>query len=261
MKKQPDSALPGRQVLAITGKGGVGKTTFTAILAKILAAEGVKLLAVDADPPVSLTYALGAQPVRTVGDMRSRLIDDPREKKKFDDKHSRDVVRDEVVIELDGMSLLVLGRAEGPGCYCGLNQLLKFGIESLAQQYEVTLIDCEAGIEQINRRVIDSISTLVMISDATLKGLQTAAYLKEIASKHGVRGPHKAGLVINRAEAGVDALMVKAEEMGLHVLGVVPPDENVAEYDRLGKPTIDLPDDSPSVSAVRGILERLRPTK
>ncbi len=258
MRSPSDSSQPSRQVFAITGKGGVGKTTFTAILAKILSAEGVNLLAVDADPPVSLTYALGAQPVKTVGDMRSRLIEDPAEKKKFDEKHTRDVVKEEVLIDLKGMGLLVLGRAEGPGCYCGLNQLLKFGIESLTEQYEITLIDCEAGIEQINRRVIDSISRLVMISDATLKGLQTAAYLRDIASKHGVAGPYETGLVINRAGEGVEALMQKAHEMGLHVLGVVPPDPNVAEYDRVGKPTIGLPDDSPSVLAVREILKGLR---
>jgi len=249
---------PHREVLAITGKGGVGKTTFTAILAKILAADGVNLLAVDADPPVSLTYALGAQPTRTVGDMRSRLIEDPAAKRKFNERHTRDVVKDEVLIALDGMSLLVLGRAEGPGCYCGLNQLLKFGIESLTEQYEVTLIDCEAGIEQINRRVIDSISKLIMISDATLKGLQTAAYLKDIASKHGVTGPYETGLVINRAGEGVEPLKQKASEMGMDVLGVIPPDENVAEYDRVGRPTIELPDDSPSVLAVRAILAGLR---
>lgn len=258
MIKQRRRDIQPRQVLAVTGKGGAGKTTFTAILAKLLASEGANLLAVDADPPVSLTYALGAQPVKTVGDMRSRLIEDPAEKRKFNDKHTRDVVKEEVLIDLDGMSLLVLGRAEGPGCYCGLNQLLKFGIESLAEQYEITLIDCEAGIEQINRRVIDSISRLIMISDATLKGLQTAAYLKDIASKHGVAGSYETGLIINRAGEGVEALKQKACEMGLEVLGVIPPDENVAEYDRLGRPTIELPDDSPSVLAVREILERLR---
>jgi len=259
MSRDPGDDTRRRQVLAVTGKGGAGKTTFTAILAKLLAKEGVNLLAVDADPPVSLTYALGAQPLKTVGDMRSRLIEDPGEKRKFNDRHTRDVVKEEVLMELEGMSLLVLGRAEGPGCYCGLNQLLKFGIESLAEQYEVTLIDCEAGIEQINRRVIDSISTLVMISDATVKGLQTAAYLKDIASKYGIRGPYKTGLVINRAGEGTEALEEKAQEMGLDVLGVIPVDENVAAFDRVGRPTIELPDDSPSVAAVRRILRALRP--
>ena len=97
-----------------------------------------------------------------------------------------------------------------------------------------------------------------MISDATLKGLQTAAYLKDIASKHGVTGPYEMGLVINRAEEGVEALTDKAREMGLDLLGVIPPDENVADYDRVGRPTIELPDDSPSVLAVREILTGLR---
>ena len=258
MKGDQGAERQRREVVAITGKGGAGKTTFTAILAKILAADGMNLLVVDADPPVSLTYALGAQPVKTLGDMRSRLIDDPGERRKFNERHTRDVVRDEVLIELDDMDLLVLGRAEGPGCYCSLNQLLKFGIESLAEGYEITLIDCEAGIEQINRRVIDSISKLVMISDATLKGLQTAVYLKDIASQHGVTGPHETGLVINRAGEGAEALDEQAREMGLDVLGLIPTDDNVAEYDRLGRPTIGLPDNSPSVAAVREILMQLR---
>ena len=139
MCAEPRAAKIEREVMAVTGKGGVGKTTFTAILAKILAGRGVRLLAVDADPPVSLTYALGAQPVKTVGGLRSLLIDDPDAKRMFDDRHTRDVIKDEIVIDLDRMSLVVLGRAEGPGCYCGLNQLLKFGIESLAQGYPVTL--------------------------------------------------------------------------------------------------------------------------
>jgi CO dehydrogenase maturation factor len=180
MRDNQDSAQTSREVLAITGKGGVGKTTFTAILAKILVADGVNLLAVDADPPVSLTYALGAQPTKTVGDMRSRLIEDPAEKRKFNERHTRDVVRDEVLIELDGMSLLVLGRAEGPGCYCGLNQLLKFGIESLTEQYEITLIDCEAGIEQINRRVMKQVDHLVLVSDTSAKGLNVAKIIKKV---------------------------------------------------------------------------------
>jgi CO dehydrogenase maturation factor len=249
--------IPEHEVLAVGGKGGAGKTTFAAIGAKILSATGRKILAIDADPPVSLTFALGGKPLKTVGDMRHRLIEDPREKRKFGDRHMRDILRDEVLLRLHGMDLLVSGRGEEPGCYCSLNQLLKFGIESLSKEYEVTLIDCEAGIEQINRLVIDSIRTLVIISDATLKGIQTAVYLKEIAEKYGVKGPHRTGLVINRADAGVKGLEEKAREMGLDVLGIVPVDANVAEYDRVGRPTVDLPDDSSSVIAVRRVLADL----
>ena len=258
MKTNSDSDQPKREVVAVGGKGGAGKTTLVAIMAKLLSANGSKLLVVDADPPISLTYALGANPRKTVGQLRTRLIEDPREKREIGDKHIRDVIMEEALIDLDEMNLLVLGQAEGPGCYCGVNELLKFGIESLAQKYEITLIDCEAGIEQINRRVINSISTLIMVSDPTIKGLRTAAYLKDIAGRYGVEGVYRTGLVINKVGKGAEDLTEKAQEMGLDLLGLIPVDENVGEYDRVDRPTIELPDDSPSIVAVRRILKELR---
>jgi len=256
LRVKPDSVRSEGEVLAVAGKGGSGKTTLVAIMAKILAKTGRKLLAVDADPPISLTYALGTNPERTLGDLRTRLIEDPREKRRIGEKHIREVV-DEVLIRLDGIDLLTLGQAEGPGCYCSINELLKFGIESLSQKYDITLIDCEAGIEQINRRVINSIKTLIMISDATIKGLRTAAYLENIAAKYGVEGEYRTGLVLNKTDKGAPELKEKAREMGLNVLGLIPGDENVADYDRVGRPTIELPDHCPSVIAVGRILDTL----
>ncbi len=146
-----------KEVLAVTGKGGVGKTTTTAIMAKLLIQQGVTPLVVDADPPVSLAYAMGAEPTKTLGLYRKRLIEDPTEKRRVNssDRHMREFIYDEVLMEANGASLLVLGRAEGPGCFCGINELLKFGIQSLADKYEATLVDCEAGIEQINRLVLN----------------------------------------------------------------------------------------------------------
>ncbi len=257
MDREATPITQGREVIAVTGKGGAGKTTLVAIMAKILSGDHHRILAIDADPPVSLTYALGAEPERTLGTLRAGLIEDPRERREIGDKHIRDVIMERAMIRLERMNLLVLGQAEGPGCYCGLNELLKFGIESMAKNYAITLIDCEAGIEQINRRVISSISTLITVSDATLKGLRTAVYLKKIASKYGLTGCYRTGLVINRMGRGATAFEEKAREMGLDLLGLIPSDENVADYDRIGRPTMDLPDDSPSVLAVRRILSRL----
>jgi CO dehydrogenase maturation factor len=245
------------RVLAVAGKGGAGKTTFATIMIRLLVNAGQKLLAVDADPPISLTYALGAEPDRTVGEMRTRLIEDPGEKRRIGDRHMRDVIREDLVIRTGNVNLLVLGQAEGAGCFCGLNELLKHGIESLSGQYDVTVIDCEAGIEQINRRVINSIDTLFMVSDPTHKGLRTAVYLDGIARKHGILGQYRSGLIINRIDSGVDGLDQKAGELGLEVWGHVPMDRNVADYDRDGRPTIELPDNSSSVVAVREILVRL----
>ena len=230
-------------------------------MAKILAASKERLLVVDADPPVSLAYALGVNPVRTVGEIRTKLIEDPEEKRRIKDKHMRDVLAEEAIIELNGISLLIMGRAEGPGCYCSINELLKFGIESLSKGFETTIIDCEAGIEQINRRVLNSVSTLIMISDATVKGIRAAAYMKAIAEAYGVQTPYRAGLVLNKMRTDRQQIEEKAREMGLEIFGSIPEDEDIMRYDLTGKPVIDLPDTSPSVIAIGEILENLGLTK
>lgn len=247
------------EVLAVTGKGGVGKTTTTAIIAKLLIQQGVKPLVVDADPPVSLAYAMGAEPTKTLGLYRQRLIEDPREKRRVSgsDRHMREFIYDEVLMETNGASLLVLGKAEGPGCFCGINELLKFGIKSLSDKYHTTLIDCEAGIEQINRLVINRLTTLLIVSDASVKGIRTAEHLNQTAREYAVDGNFKVGLVINRSKGDTQPLEARAKEIGLEVVGHIPEDENVAEFDLIGKPTLELPDDSPCVNAVRDIMTRI----
>jgi CO dehydrogenase maturation factor len=247
----------GTRTLAVTGKGGAGKTTLVAIMARILAEKGRHLLVVDADPPISLTYALGADPAKTLGQLRFRLMEDPRRRREIGDRHIRDVILNDALVHLENMDLLILGQAEGPGCYCSLNELLKFGIESLANKYNVALIDCEAGIEQINRRVINSVDSLIMVSDATVKGLRTAGYLFDIARKYGVEGNYRTGLVLNKVSKNAWTLEEKAEAMGLSLLGVIPLDENVSDLDQEGRPTFDLPSNSTSIEAVRQIVSTL----
>ncbi len=246
-----------KKVIAVAGKGGTGKTTLTAIMTKLFSEAGYRILAVDADPPVSLAYALGVEPKKTVGEMRAVMIEDPDEKRRIKDKPMAEVIRDELVIEVGGISLLVLGQPEAAGCFCGLNDLLKFGIESLSKNYDITLIDCEAGIEQINRRVISGLSTLIMVSDPTQKGVRTACHLKTIAEKYGVMGGYRSGLVFNRTQGDLGDLEMMAADHGLEVWGKIPLDENVALFDRAGRPTINLPDDTLSVLAVKKILSRL----
>jgi CO dehydrogenase maturation factor len=250
------NAMP-PETIAVTGKGGAGKTTFTAIAAKLLIAQGYRPLIIDADPPVSLAIALGMGSVATIGDYRKRLIENPEERRKIGERHMRDVLIEEALVEQPDYSFFAIGRAEGPGCYCGINELLKHGIESLAERYELTLVDCEAGIEQINRRVLGSINTLLIVSDPTVKGLQTAAHLKKIATDYGVEGSFRIRLILNRVENGVEELLEKSKELGLELAGMIPMDRKVIEFDRTGRSIWELPDDAPSLLAVGEILGRL----
>jgi CO dehydrogenase maturation factor len=243
-----------KKVIAVAGKGGTGKTTLTAIMTKLFSQGGYRILAVDADPPISLAYTLGIKPIKTVGEMRAVMIEDPGEKRRIKDRPMAEVIRDELVIEEGGISLLVMGQPEAAGCFCGLNELMKFGIESLSKTYDITLIDCEAGIEQINRRTISALDILIMVSDPTQKGVRTAAHLKNIAEKYGVMGHYQSGLVFNRTQEELGDLETMATDHGLQVWGKVPLDEQVALFDRTGRPTVGLPDDAQSVLAVRNIL-------
>jgi CO dehydrogenase maturation factor len=244
-------------VIAVAGKGGTGKTTISSLLARQAVEAGKKILAVDADPPISLAYALGAEPRPTVGELRWRIITDPEEKRRIGDQPMREVIIAEALQTLPGLSLLVVGQGEGAGCYCGLNELLKYGIESLAGDYDVVVIDCEAGIEQINRRVISSVDVLLMVSDPTMKGVRTAVHLRDIALKHGVSRDHRCGLVFNRVSDGVGDLPDRANELGLEVWGQVPADPQVAAFDLEGRPTMELSGDAMAVRAVKELAKTL----
>lgn len=250
---------PKRQVIAVTGRGGAGKTTITSIMIKILSdMEGIKLFAVDADPPTGLTYALGSRPIKTVGEIRQDIIENPEERRRIKSKPTRDVIFDEVVTDVNGVSLLIMGRAEGQGCFCSINEILKYGIESLSKEYDVTLIDCEAGIEQVNRRVINSVSTLIIVSDATVRGIQTAAQLIDIVARYGEQKPDRTVLVVNKAsDENREHLKGIARQYGLDIVGFIPTDENVMRFNLIDRPMLDLPDDSFAVEAVRGILGKL----
>jgi len=243
------------RVIAVTGKGGTGKTMLSALLVRLLSREtGARVLAVDADSAISLPYALGIDVGKTLSDVRADIIEDPVARKKAMDSHVRTTISD-IVAHGDGFDLLVMGRAEGPGCYCGINDLLRYGIESLSTEYDFTVVDGEAGPEQINRRVLQSIDTLLILTDTSARGFQTAGVIQEIAGAGATVG--QTGLVINRLKEGNTPSIEVTRKLGLRTLGHIPEDESITEYDLVGKPIIDLPDTSPSVEAVRAILREI----
>ncbi len=257
MPKASEKHKRGKKI-AITGKGGSGKTAITAIMLKLLIErKTLRILAIDADSSIGLSYALGIETDKTVGELRRKMIEEPEIKADVRNRHIRDVMADNLK-QGDGFQLLVMGRPEGPGCYCSVNELLKYGIESLSKEYDITLIDCEAGPEQVNRRVVEGMDILIAITDATMRGVRVACAIKEVAQSGQGMGSARIGLVINKAKDDCLSLTeIALRQCNLEVLGTIPEDQNITSYDLADKPLIDLPNNSLSVLAVRKILEKL----
>lgn len=244
-------------IIAVTGKGGAGKTVLSSLMIRILGKErGARVLAIDADSAISLSYALGVEVGKTLSDFRSELIDNPATRKEVMSSHIRTFIEG-IVQPGDGFDLLVMGRSEGPGCFCSINDLLRYGIENLSRDYDFTVVDGEAGPEQINRRVMQSIDILVILTDTSIRGFKTAGVIGAIAGGEGAANLGRKGLVINRLKASGATIKEAAQKVGQEVFGYIPEDRNVTEYDLVGKPILDLPASAPSVKAVKEILARI----
>ena len=243
--------------IAITGKGGSGKTMLTAIMTKLLAQnKDIKLLAIDADSAVNLPYALGIETKRTVAEIRQQIIEDPGARAEIKDKNIR-IVMEESLETGNGFHLLVMGRPEGPGCYCSVNDLLRYGIENLSQQFDITLIDCEAGPEQVNRRVVKGIDVLLIVTEPTARGARVADSILGVIQRDESIRPAEMGLVINRFKGDDKLIMESADKWSLDIFGCIPEDQNITDYDASGKPIFNLPDNAPSVVAVAEMLTKL----
>ena len=245
------------RVIAVTGKGGTGKTALVAIMVKILARDKrLKLLAIDADSAASLSQVLGVKVDKTITDIREEIIKVPGARRKLADTNIRTVIAG-ITKQEGGIYLLVMGRPEGPGCYCAINDLLKYGIEALSREFAVTIVDGEAGPEQINRRVLGNADTLIIVADTSYRSIETAKSILRIAESDESARFANIGLVINRMRKGSEAIAQHAQQMHLRILGYVPDDENVAKYDLMGNPLLRLPDTSSSVTAVEGVLREI----
>ena len=202
------------KTIALSGKGGTGKTVLSTLMIKCLTdRKNISILAVDADSAKSLPYTLGVPVEKTVSDYRQEIINNPDEKRRIADLPMGSVIR-EIVVSKPGFDLLVMGRPEAPGCFCAVNDLLRYGIETLSQDYDVTIIDGEAGPEQINRRVIQSLDALVVMADTSFRSLRTASEIMAVAQKQDIVDVAHTGLVINKcmgADERVDEIKKKMD--------------------------------------------------
>ncbi|UWG98729.1 AAA family ATPase [Dehalobacter sp. DCM] len=247
------------KIIVIGGKGGVGKTALSAILVKLLLQRNEKLLLIDADPVISVTYAVGVQPQRTIGEFRERIIENIEVAREVRKQATKDTIRELTIQTGNNFDILVMGRSEGKGCFCGINDLLRYGIESLCSEYDTILIDCEAGIEQVNRRAVHRIDHLILITDTSRRGMETVSQVKEVAGKYFEDNPFEVSLLVNRVRSEEDEADARAlaEKFGFAVAGFIPEDPQVLKNNARGNPLLHLPDNAPSVSAIRRFLDQI----
>ncbi|QEM70143.1 AAA family ATPase [Geobacter sp. FeAm09] len=252
------------RIYAVCGKGGVGKTAFTAMLTRALLDSGRagRLLVIDADPAQGVTNALGMQVEKTMGQVRESIITaarDGRTSELAEITNAIDYLVMEALVESDSLALLAMGRTESLGCFCPVNDLLRDAVTAVAGKFDTILIDGEAGLEQINRQVVEALDCLIMMTDSSARGLRTVAILKEMIEEKKVIRCNRTGVVFNRGDIDENYLAQAAVKVGVNVFGFVPQDPNVADYDLVGRPLLELPSDSEALAAVRRIAAILEP--
>ena len=233
-------------MIAVTGKGGVGKTTFSSLLIKNLADSGKKpVLAIDADPNSCLDAALGVKITNTIGRARE-VVKAEGAAPNISTKELLQIKLNESLIESDGFDLIAMGRPEGAGCYCYANNVLKSVIGELAGQYPYVVLDNEAGLENLSRRIVQKVNIMALVSDASNAGLETLKRLYDLALEMEI-GYDKLALVINRVRNG--RLPAKLEEIKSYAKAdfiiALPDDDEIAEFAEASRSFWELPEDNP----------------
>ncbi|NLI12607.1 AAA family ATPase [Pelotomaculum propionicicum] len=244
--------------IAIAGKGGTGKTTFAAITVKLLIKDGVSpVLAVDADPNANLNEALGVEVEETIGEILSKIKNNltPLPAGMTKDQYVEYKVYQSLA-ESDDFDLLSMGATEGPGCYCYANNVLRSYLDNLSRNYKAILADNEAGLEHLSRRTTQNVDILFVTSDTSARGVRSAKRVKELVRSINLN-IKKMYLVITKVgEDSLEALQDEIDKTGLALIGTIPMDSNIVEYDLHSRPLVDLPGDSPAVAAVAEILKK-----
>lgn len=247
--------------IAITGKGGVGKTTVAALtVARLVAGGHHPVLAVDADPNTCLDAVLGVKAEQTIGGVReeAREIAGKGMAQGISKQELLELKIAESLVEADDFDLIAMGRPEGPGCYCYANNVLKQALGTIADNYPFLVIDNEAGLENLSRRIVRTVDMMVMVTDPSKRGLDTVARLfdlaKEMETSYG-----ELAIVVNRLRRGElpDGVQALREHTGAnHVIGL-PDDEVLAEIAEDGSSVSAIPDANPVVKALDGFLADL----
>ncbi|MDR1231634.1 MAG: AAA family ATPase [Spirochaetaceae bacterium] len=250
--------------IAMAGKGGTGKTTVCGLLIDHLVKSGKgPIFAVDADANSNLNEVLGVEVETTIGDIREEIaraeIADPSPiPVNMSKKEYTDLRFAQAMLEEDDYDLLVMGRTQGKGCYCYVNDLLREQVQRYYKNYKFMIVDNEAGLEHVSRGILPPVDLILLVSDCSRRGIQAVGRIAVMIGELDLK-VKRVGLIVNRAPDGElnEGIVEEIKRQNLDLLGVLPQDDNIYEYDAAGKPTVTLPDASPVRTALAGIIAKL----
>jgi CO dehydrogenase maturation factor len=243
--------------IALAGKGGTGKTTIAGMLIKYLVIKGkTPVLAVDADSNANLNEVLGLEVTDTLGNAREEM-----KKGNVPSGMTKDVFMsmklEQAIVETEGYDLIVMGQPEGAGCYCAANNLLTGFLERLTGNYPYIVMDNEAGMEHISRLTTRNVDILLIVSDTSRRGLQTAIRINQLANELNI-GVSKSYIIINKTKEELSDVVVNMiKNNGIEIAGTIPDDSTLYEYDLNGIPTIKMPNDNKAVKAAFEIFNTI----
>jgi CO dehydrogenase maturation factor len=245
----------GKQI-AVAGKGGTGKTTFTSLLiGELVKMKKGDILAVDADPNSNLNEALGIEVTETIADLLNETkgggVPAGMTKDVFVEYKLQQILR-----ETENYDLLVMGPPQGGGCYCYPNDLMKKYLEKLRENYDYVLIDNEAGLEHLSRKIITDIDTLFVVSDSSARGVRSAGRVYDIVKSVNIDVKNIYLIVTRTQGEGLGALQAEVDKTGIPLIGTIPYDPLVVDADLNSEPLVNLPDDSVALQAVREIIKK-----
>jgi CO dehydrogenase maturation factor len=256
--------------IALAGKGGVGKTTVAGMIIKYLAQnQAGSILAIDADPSSNLNMVLGLDLEWTVGEIREDMLEQVKaslaqggaamgtmpggvSKRDYLDYHVRSSLS-----EGSRFDLIAMGRGEGAGCYCAVNHNLREVIDGMSRHYAYVVIDNEAGMEHLSRHTTRDVQHLLIISDPTQRGLVAAQRIADMRKELDIN-IENAYLIVNRLRSEMPAeLKAFTNKMAVPLLGTIPADNDLAEFEFSGKPLVDLGDGSPVYKSIETMMRQM----
>jgi CO dehydrogenase maturation factor len=243
--------------IAVAGKGGVGKTTVSALLIMALhESTGKVVMAVDADPNSNLGEKLGIRVERTIGELREDLLRNvdslpPGQSKQEYIEYQMRLA----TVEGEGFDLLSMGRPEGPGCYCYINNILRTFLDLAMDRYDYVVIDNEAGMEHLSRRTTMKMDVLAIVTDYTRVGMETAGRLLELAREMKVSIGSTALVVNMMPEADNPLLEHLIGESRFDEVVRIPRSEEVARRAVEDGSLSDLPISDPAYQAVQRLTQ------